>query len=430
MEKRQLSSGVRVVWEHIPTVRSAAIGIWIKSGSRHETPDTNGISHFIEHMLFKGTHTRTAKDIANAFDGIGGQVNAFTAKEYTCYYAKVLDEHVDIAVDVLADMFFYSMFDPTELTKEKNVILEEIAMYEDTPDDLVHDLVAQATYDVHPLARPILGTAERLHALDRSHLIAYVTQHYVAHDIVISCAGQLDESLMDKLERAFDAVRFSYAHFGGAHGSAVNSTAKVPIVPPKFAPGHAWIQKQTEQHHVCLSYPGLALDDPLVYAMIVLNNVVGGGMSSRLFQTIREQRGLAYSVFSYHTAHEDSGSFSIYTGVAPKQTAEALDVIGHLVAEAIAHGLTDDELRRAKAQMKGSLILGLESAQSRMTRNGKNELMNRRLITQEELMDSIEAVTHEHVRLLIDRVFAGMPATAIVGASEDDVLRWRARSEV
>ncbi|MBU6146346.1 MAG: insulinase family protein [Paenibacillaceae bacterium] len=421
MEKRQLSSGVRVVWEHIPTVRSAAIGIWIKSGSRHETPETNGISHFIEHMLFKGTTTRSAKDIANAFDGIGGQVNAFTAKEYTCYYAKVLDEHIDVAVDVLADMFFHSAFDPQELEKEKNVILEEIAMYEDTPDDLVHDLVAQATYDAHPLARPILGTAERLHALDRSHLIAYVKHHYVAADIVISCAGQLDESLMDKLERTFDAARFAFAHFGVAH----NNAAKVAMVPPTFASGHAWIQKQTEQHHVCLSYPGLALDDGLVYAMIVLNNVMGGGMSSRLFQTIREQRGLAYSVFSYHTAHEDSGTFAIYAGVAPKQTAEALDVVGHLVSEAIAKGLTDDELRRAKAQMKGSLILGLESAQSRMTRNGKNELMNRRLVTQEELMHNIDAVTHEHVRMLIDRVFLVLPATAIVGASEDDVLRWR-----
>jgi predicted Zn-dependent peptidase len=411
MEKHQLKNGIRVVLEHIPTYRSVALGIWVKAGSRHETESTNGISHFIEHMLFKGTPRYSAQEIANCFDGIGGQVNAFTSKEYTCYFAKVLDEHMPRALDVLADMFFHSLFAAEELQKEKNVIMEEISMYEDTPDDLVHDILAKATYDGHPLSYSILGTSERLQQMQRNDLIAHIGHHYTNEAIVISVAGHLDATTMDRLEQAF--------------GHYENRTPSRTVEAPHFRSGHMFLEKKTEQHHLCMAFPGCSLSDDLLYAMILFNNVVGGGMSSRLFQTIREQRGLAYSVYSYHTSHQDSGLFTLYAGIAPKHTYDVLSLMRETLDDLAQQGMTDEELRRGKEQMKGSLILGLESANSRMTRNGKNELMNRRLYTLDELMHGIEAVTHDDIRQLTTRLFCTKPATALVGHTEDALVSWR-----
>lgn len=415
MKKIKLSNGLRVVMEQIPTCRSVSFGIWIKTGSRNETPEVNGITHFIEHMMFKGTERFDARAIAEQFDAIGGNVNAFTAKEYTCYYAKVLDEHLPIAVDVLSDMFFNSKLDPEELAKEKNVILEEIAMYEDTPDDLVHDLMSQAAYGDHPLAYPILGTKERLERMDSGSLRAYMDRHYTIENTVIALAGNIDESqVIELLERHFGAFR--------------NSGQNLSLTVPEFHDGVIFRKKKTEQNHICLSFPGSSISDDLQYAMILLNNAIGGGMSSRLFQEIREKRGLAYSVYSYHSSHADSGMFTIYAGTAPKQTAAVLDLTKEMLSDLAVNGMKEDELRKGKEQLKGSLILSLESTGSRMNRLGKNELMLGRHYTLDEMIQRIERVSMEDIDKVLDRMFSVPFALAMVGTT-DKALEGMRRDE-
>lgn len=411
MKKIQLGNGLRVVMEQIPTCRSVSFGIWVKTGSRNEQPASNGVSHFIEHMLFKGTDRYDAKAIAEQFDAIGGNVNAFTSKEYTCYYAKVLDEHLPIAVDVLSDMFFRSKMDDGELIKEKNVILEEISMYEDTPDDMVHDLMALAAYGEHPLAYPILGTEERLKAMDSSHLRAYMKEHYTIENTVISIAGNIDDSVIDLMEK----------HFGAFDVNGVTEA----VTMPAFQSGQALSQKKTEQNHICISFPGCKIGDPLQFAMVVLNNAIGGGMSSRLFQEIREKRGLAYSVYSYHSSHADSGLFTIYAGTAPKQTKEVLDLTKEVLRDLAVNGLSEDELRKGKEQLKGSLILSLESTGSRMNRLGKNELMLGRHHTLDEMITKIEQVTMDDINAVLDLMFAEPFALAMVGASDKTIAGLR-----
>jgi predicted Zn-dependent peptidase len=395
----------------MPACRSVSFGIWVKTGSRHESAQQNGISHFIEHMLFKGTDRFTAKDIADVFDGIGGNVNAFTSKEYTCYYAKVLDEHVPIAVDTLANMIFCSRFSSEDIAKEKKVIIEEISMYEDTPDDRVHDMIARAAYGHHPLGYPILGTETNLHAMLTTDLQEYVQAHYGTESIVISVAGNIDDSMIELFEQ----------HFGSVHNTFVTP----PTESPTFLSGHEFLRKKTEQNHICISLPGCSLDDPLLYGMILLNNAVGGGMSSRLFQEIREKHGLAYSIYSYHTSFIDGGLFTLYLGTSPKQTTEVLRLTEEIIEQLRTNGITADELRRGKEQMKGSLIIGLESTNSRMTRNGKNELIQGRQFSLDELTHRIENVTNEEIQQLIHRVFSYPCATAMVGNSDKALLKWR-----
>ncbi|WP_052339188.1 M16 family metallopeptidase, partial [Gorillibacterium massiliense] len=392
MIKAELSNGLRVVLEKMSTLRSVSFGIWVKTGSRNETEAQNGISHFIEHMLFKGTDRFSAKEIAEVFDGIGGNVNAFTSKEYTCYYAKVLDQHLPIAVDLLANMFFQSLLDPEDLDKERNVILEEIAMYEDTPDDLVHDLLAKAAYGEHPLGYTILGSEENLRSLRSDDLRAYMADRYRLEDIVISIAGNYPDSILELLEK----------HFGAFSGKGIEGDNHAP----GFVGGQVYNKKKTEQNHICLALPGLKLSDDRLYAMVLLNNVIGGGMSSRLFQEIREKRGLAYSVYSYHSANADSGLFTIYTGTAPKQTDEVLKLTEEVLSDLLAKGMTEKELGQGKEQLKGSLILGLESSGSRMNRIGKNELMLGQHFTLDETIDMIEAVTMEDVNKLSKELFS------------------------
>lgn len=411
MERIQLKNGLRVVIEKIPTVRSVSFGIWVKTGSRNETPNNSGISHFIEHMLFKGTERFSAKEIAEQFDAIGGNVNAFTSKEYTCYYAKVLDEHLPIAVDVLSDMFFHSKLERDELAREKNVILEEISMYEDTPDDMVHDLVSQAAYGEHPLAYPILGTEGHLLAMDSSHLSQYMKEHYTIDNTVISVAGNVDERLIELLER----------HFGHFDNHGTDS----PLTVPAFNGELLYYEKATEQNHICLSLPGFATGDDLQYAMVLLNNAIGGGMSSRLFQEVREKRGLAYSVYSYHSSHADSGLFTIYAGTAPKQTKEVLDLTLELLRDVAIHGLDANELHKGKEQLKGSLILSLEGTGSRMNRLGKNELMLGQHYTLDQMIDHIERVTTDDVNQVLDRMFSQPFALSMVGASDSAVRNMR-----
>jgi len=411
MEKYTLSNGIRVVIESMPNVRSVSFGIWIKAGSRTEHRMNNGISHFIEHMLFKGSDRYSAKDIAELFDGIGGNVNAFTSKEYTCYYFKVLDIHLPLAVDVLSEMLLHARLGEDDMEKEKKVIFEEIAMYEDTPDDLVHDLIARAAFDGHPLSFPILGTEELLAPLTPQDLRSYMERHYHVDDIVISAAGHVDRSIYDLLEK----------HFGGLK----RRVSKVELEKPQFTGQALFHYKQTEQHHICLAFPGCSIHDPRQTAMLVLNNVIGGSMSSRLFQEIRENRGLAYSVYSYHTAYEDSGLFTIYTGTAPEQTSEVLELMIGVLEDIKKNGITDNELRKSKEQMKGNLILSLESPSGRSNRHGKNELMGIRHETLEEMIRKIDDVSHETIRETIGMMFSQPFALAMVGESDQAIANFR-----
>ncbi|WP_059045258.1 M16 family metallopeptidase [Paenibacillus rubinfantis] len=404
MKKTQLKNGLRVVMEKIPTCRSVSFGIWVKTGSRNESPERGGISHFIEHMLFKGTERYSAKDIAEQFDAIGGNVNAFTSKEYTCYYAKVLDEHLPIAVDVLSDMFFRSLFDGEELRKEKNVIVEEISMYEDTPDDMVHDLVSQAAYGEHSLAQPILGTEEKLRAMESEHLREYMREHYTIENTVISVAGNIDDQVIELLEKYF--------------GDFSNRGSSSSLEAPDFLGGLKFHRKKTEQNHICLSFPGLPVGEDKQYAMVLLNNAIGGGMSSRLFQEIREKRGLAYSVYSYHSSHADSGLFTVYAGTAPRQTKEVLDLTKEILHDVSVNGITSSELSKGKEQLKGSLILSLESTGSRMNRLGKNELMLGRHYSLDEMIARIEAVTMDDVNQVLKGMFSQPFSLAMVGSSD------------
>ncbi|HWO96900.1 MAG TPA: pitrilysin family protein [Bacillus sp. (in: firmicutes)] len=396
-------NGVRIVLENIPTVRSVAIGVWIGTGSRNETPELNGVSHFLEHMFFKGTKTRSAREIAESFDRIGGQVNAFTSKEYTCYYAKVLDEHADQALDVLADMFFNSTFDEEELKKEKNVVYEEIKMYEDTPDDIVHDLLSKAVYEKHPLGYPILGTEETLDTFNGDTLRQYMNEMYIPENVVISIAGNVEESFIKKAEQYFGTYETGYE--------------RTAFVTPEFHTNHLARKKETEQAHLCLGFKGMQIGHKDVYSLIVLNNVLGGSMSSRLFQEVREQRGLAYSVFSYHSAYRDTGMLTIYGGTGSNQLDMLYDTIQETLYQLKDKGITEKELHNSKEQLKGNLMLSLESTNSRMSRNGKNELLLSQHRSLDEIIDLVNNVTKESVDGLAREIFTDTFALSLISPS-------------
>ncbi len=403
INKYTCKNGVRIVLEQIPTVRSVAIGIWIGTGSRNETEQNNGISHFLEHMFFKGTKTRTAREIAEAFDSIGGQVNAFTSKEYTCYYAKVLDEHAPFALEMLADMFFHSTFVDEELQKERNVVLEEIKMYEDTPDDIVHDLLSKACYANHPLGYPILGTEETLRTFTGDSLRGYMADYYTPDRVVISIAGNVDESFIQQVE----------SYFGSFTAKQKASESQAPL----FQPQKLVRQKDTEQAHLCIGFNGLPVGHPDIYTLIILNNILGGSMSSRLFQEVREQRGLAYSVFSYHSSYQDSGLLAIYAGTGNNQLDLLFETIQETIDALKEDGITEKELKNSKEQMKGSLMLGLESTNSRMSRNGKNELLLGRHRSLDEIIEEINSVTVEKVNELARCIFNEDYALALISPS-------------
>ncbi|MET1178067.1 pitrilysin family protein [Peribacillus simplex] len=391
IKKYTCQNGVRIVLENIPTVRSAAIGVWIKTGSRNETPELNGVSHFLEHMFFKGTTTRNAREIAESFDSIGGQVNAFTSKEYTCYYAKVMDNHASYALEILADMFFNSTFDGEELKKEKNVVYEEIKMYEDTPDDIVHDLLSKAVYENHPLGYPILGTENTLETFNSDTLKKYVHDMYTPDKVVVSIAGNVDEKLIQEVENYF--------------GSYQGGEDRLELVKPSFHENRITRKKDTEQAHLCLGYKGLEIGNDKTYSLITLNNILGGSMSSRLFQDVREQRGLAYSVYSYHSSYQDSGMVTVYGGTGTNQLDSLYETIQETLDTLKRDGITEKELRNSKEQLKGSLMLSLESTNSRMSRNGKNELMLGEHRTLDDIIIKIDEVTEDTVNELANQIF-------------------------
>ncbi len=400
IKKHTCKNGLRIVMEQIPSVRSVTIGIWVLAGSRNENETNNGISHFLEHMFFKGTKTRTAQEIAESFDSIGGHVNAFTSKEYTCYFAKVLDTHKQFALEMMADMYFNSTFAEVEMEREKKVIAEEIKMYEDTPDDLVHDLLARAAYGDHPLGYPILGTESHLKTFTPEMLDDYQNIHYAPERVVISVAGNVDESFVEQIEDYF--------------GTYETPLRQNRIDKPIYLAKELKQNKDTEQAHLCLGFNGLSIGDEGIYSLMVMNNVLGGSMSSRLFQEVREKQGLAYSVFSYHSSFMDHGLLTIYAGTGNEQLPILKDTIDQTIDQLRQNGLTDKELQNSKEQLKGNLMLNLESTNSRMSRNGRNELLLKRHRTLDEMVQEIDAVDHESIQRIIETIFNREPAIALI----------------
>lgn len=391
-QKTVLPNGVRIITEEIEHVRSIAFGLWVGAGSRDEREGYEGISHFIEHMFFKGTEHRTARDLAESLEAVGGQLNAFTTKEYTCYYAKVLDEDLDLAIDVLSDMFFYSCYDEKEMEKEKNVVIEEIKMYEDSPDELIHDLFSECVWNDHPLGKPILGTEESIRALNRDKIMTFLAEHYAPDNLVIAAAGKIKHTdIVEKLSNQFGVFKR-----GGRRVLEGTPTGKII---------ERYQQKDTEQMHILLGVPGLGQDDEDIYALHIFNNIIGGGLSSRLFQQIREQRGLAYSVYSYHSTYVDTGLFGIYAGTSPKNTKEVIECILQELNEVKQKGISNLELERTKAQIKGGLYLGLESVSSRMSRLGKTELTYNRVLSPEEVVAKLEKVAQDDILRVIGRLW-------------------------
>ncbi|TWT28203.1 pitrilysin family protein [Planomicrobium sp. CPCC 101110] len=400
-------NGLRIVSEHIPHFRSVAVGVFVKAGSRDESPEENGITHFIEHMLFKGTETRTAKQIAREFDRIGGDINAYTSKEYTCYYAKVLDHHAEHAVRVIADMFFNSVMDPAEIDKERQVVLEEISMTEDMADDDVHEQLWKVMYPHHSIGAPILGTTETLPRFTKEKIKEFMDRFYTPKNTVVSIAGNITPQLIKVAETLFGSFK-------------KEESPKIHMLPD-FSSGFSYKNKDTEQGHLCLGYPGLSLNNPDIYSLSVLNNILGGSMSSRLFQEIREERGLAYSVYSYHSAYSDHGTLAIYGGTADEQVPELQEVILQSLEEMRTQGLGAEEVTDSKEQLKGNLMLGLESTSSRMSRNGKQELMLGRHLDYDEVLALIDAVSQEKVESLMSLI-AGQPAISIIRSKEASSL--------
>ena len=379
--EKTLNCGIRMAMEKIPYVQSAAVGIWVKAGSADEDDRINGISHYIEHMLFKGTDNRTAKQIAEDVDRIGGNINAFTGKEATCYYIKTLDSNLEQACDILIDMFLNSQFDEVEMDKERMVILEEMKMTEDTPDDLAHDLLFEQVFQGTPLERQIIGTEKSLAGIRRQDIIDYIKKEYTRDSIVISLAGNFDEDYM---------CSYFEGRLAQMTASKPERTKSSRIYVPKFQTR----VKDVEQSHICMGVPGIQLDnDDLYYPMVLLNNIMGGSMSSRLFQNIREEKGLAYSVYSGHTSYMDAGAYFIYAGINSNKIQEAIEGIACELQLLKREGVTADELAMAKEQSKSSYIFGLENVNSRMFANGKNILLLNEVREPQRVLAEIDAVT-------------------------------------
>ncbi|MBQ2948822.1 MAG: insulinase family protein [Clostridia bacterium] len=408
-EEFVLSNGLRVVAEYIPHFPSVSVGLWIGAGSMYETKEENGLSHFVEHMLFKSTENRTTRGIAVEMDAIGGQVNAFTSKECTCYYAKVIAEHLERAMDLLSDLLLHARMDEEEFEKERGVILEEIAMGEDTPEDLVYDLLAEAYFGDHPLSRPILGTQEQIATVTRKALIDFRKKHYRPDNTVLAIAGQFD----------LDAFRDMAEHYLGAWQADGHTHMPAPV---NGCDGTIKTRKKDiEQVHICLAYPGVAQEDEELYALTVMNNLFGGGMSSRLFQRIREEMGAAYSVYSYPSSYANCGTMTIYAGTSPELAQPVIDALHEQIAELISGGVTDEEFSMAKDQLKVSYILGLESSSSRMSSIGRSKLMRGCAVDPQDVVRKIEAVTKEDVERVIKRVLTQPCAAAVVGRNVDQL---------
>ncbi len=408
IQREVLPNGLRIVTENINYVQSVALGIWVGVGARDESDDLRGISHVIEHMLFKGTPTRTAQQIADEIDSVGGDINAFTSKEATCYYVRILSEHVPLAVDVLSDMFLNSLIEPEELAREENVILEEIKRRDDEPDDLVHDVFAETLWPGHVLGKPIIGTPETVSSFRQGHLKDYMTTRYTPDTIIVAAAGNLNH------DEIVEMVRQRFSQLTG-HKSAWRE----PDQTPQAVAATAYIEKPIEQVNLVIGTNGYSQLDDDKYALSLLDNVLGGSMSSRLFQEIREKRGLAYSVGSYSQSFREGGYFAVYTGTSAGTAEQVLDLVKTEFLNVRKNNITQKELDRAKNQFRGSIVMGQEGMNSRMMRIGRNELTYDRVLPIDEIMGKINAVTLDDTARIADHLFGGDSyAQATVGPLE------------
>ena len=419
-----LPGGLRVVTEFLPAVRSVALGIWVGVGSRDEDEVHAGATHYLEHLLFKGTRKRTALDISAEMDTVGGELNAFTAKEYTCYYARVLDADLPLAIDVLSDMVTDSVIEPKDVDAERNVVLEEIAMNEDDPTDTVHEAFTTKLFGDTPLGRPVLGTVASINAITRDQIFEHYRARYTPPHLVVAAAGNLDHDVV------VAAVQAAFAHVLADAGSL--AAEALPAGPRLRGAGGLWdgygpaagsgvtlVSRPIEQANLVLGCEGLSRTDDRRFALGVLNAALGGGMSSRLFQEVREKRGLAYSVYSFSSQHADTGLWGVYVGCLPAKADEVLSICSAEVAKVISGGLTDAELERGKGQLRGGMVLGLEDPSSRMTRLGKSELVYPSLEPVDQVLAAIDAVTHGDIQEIAQQVLTRPKVLAVVGPYED-----------
>lgn len=410
--REMLQNGLRVVCEEIPYVKSVSIGLWIAAGTRHEEAELNGISHFIEHMMFKGTKRRSARNIAEEVDNVGGQLNAFTGKECTCYYAKMLNTHLELAFDILSDMIFNSTFLPDEIEKEKNVVLEEINMYEDTPEEVVHDLFTGTLFKGHPLGYPVLGSSTAVNSIKRNDILNFIHKNYQPQNTVISVAGNV---------KFGQVVEMAKKYFG-------DWKRKQEAPPVQSEPTMNFElrvkRKDTEQVHFCIGFKGYSQKDENLYPFLALNNLLGGGMSSRLFQKIREDLGLVYSVYSYPSTYSDTGLMAIYAGTNPSQLYKVIRYIKRELSAIKKEGITLQELNRVKEQMKGNYIMSLESTGSRMSSMGKSELLLGKVYTPEEVLEKIDSITLDSIMEVTENVINfDCMAAAVLGDIEGDLIK-------
>ncbi|OGW01839.1 MAG: hypothetical protein A2889_09640 [Nitrospinae bacterium RIFCSPLOWO2_01_FULL_39_10] len=391
-QKVVLHNGIRIVTEKIPYLRSVSIGIWINSGSRDEEDKNSGISHFLEHLAFKGTEKRSARQIAFEMDSIGGQIDAFTSREYTCYSAKVLDEHLPVAIDLLSDILLNSTIKPADIDKERQVILEEIKFVEDNPADYIYDLLYQSVWSSHPLGRSILGSPESIEKIDRKKLINHLDNHYTPKNIIIAVAGNIDEGrLKELLEKAF--------------GSLNKNASSSREAPPEIKRNFIIKERELEQVHFCLGTKGLRSADENRFEGYLLNTILGGSMSSRLFQKIREDYGLAYSIHSFISPYADTGLLGIYAGTSAEFFEKVLKMSLEEFKLLMTVKVPGDELKKAKEQLKGNLMLSLESSSSRMNQLAKQEMYFERFFSMDEIIDEVEKVTEEKIQRLANRLF-------------------------
>jgi predicted Zn-dependent peptidase len=391
VRRSTLPNGLRIVSEQLDGVPSVTVGIWVESGSRFEPPHLGGISHFLEHLLFKGTARRSAAQIAEEIDAVGGVLNAFTGKEYTCYYARVLAEHTGLATDLLADLFLNSRFDPEEIDRERSVVLQEISQSEDTPDDYIHDLFNLHYWPAHPLSLPVCGTASTVGALGRQQFVDFLATRYRPDRLIISAAGAITHEALE-------------AWAGQAFGHLAGSASLVDGAVPTPQRGIFMTEKPLEQVHLCFGMPGIAQEAEERYAAYLLNTALGGGMSSRLFQEIRENRGRAYSVYSFLSSYRDAGYVGIYVGTSATWVEEVIAIIVRELNTVAREGLAATELSRVKNQLKGNMLLGLETSDSRMSRVAKNEIYVGRDVPLAEVAARIDAVTNDEVVALAQRL--------------------------
>ncbi|HLK57943.1 MAG TPA: pitrilysin family protein [Chthonomonadaceae bacterium] len=403
-----LPNGVRVVSETVPYVQSASVGIFVGTGSRDEEDALRGISHFIEHMMFKGTPSRTARQIADEIESKGGYLNAFTDKEMTCYQIRVLAEHTPLALDILTDMLRNSLHDEEEIKREKGVVLEEIKMYEDSPEDIVHEIFEQTMWPSHPLGKSVIGTAETVSGLSRSNLTGYIGSRYAPDRLVVAAAGNLQhEALVEMTAKAL----------GDMNGTG---PARTMSRPSPSGQSKQTTKRDVEQMHFCLGSTAYSKMEKERYSLSILNNVLGGNMSSRLFQEVREKRGLAYAIGSYSRSYQDGGLFCVYGGTSPTTFEQVLELTHSEFEKVKREGLTDDELTKAKTQVRGALVLGLESMMSRMNRYGESLLSYGRVIPMEEVLREYEAVSHESIAAIAAKVLDESALTlASIGPAED-----------